>query len=153
MNWYKKIIASFTAVKSNPSKKDLIGKEVLRAWLTRGELIVWDSFKAMHYLIAEKMKTRINVKEDIPLIIYLNDDGSINSFTVTDSSRRGKWNESPKVKNQILSHPSIKNLLPESELREDIVGYWNEAEVGPWHEKNKKERERLKKKAPVFSFE
>ncbi|RLI47197.1 hypothetical protein DRO61_08180, partial [Candidatus Bathyarchaeota archaeon] len=123
----------------NPSKKDLKresgGYNNIRGFIHGNNLFVWNGHKSIHDEVANNIQT--NQKEAIPVMLYINKDGSINGIRVTDFSKRGNWFRNPNTKDAILKNKYIRmNIDKQSMKDEDFIDYFDSAIVGKWEDIN-----------------
>lgn len=117
----------------NPSSKELneVGNswhEDIRAMITSTDLYIWPGWVALHYEVEQQLKNAGLIKGDpVPLMLF-RDGSKVAAVMVTDSSKRGIWDQNPKVKDSILHNPVLKRLaIPDFDIH-----YYNEDIVGPW---------------------
>ena len=113
----------------NPSRREwreVVGKNShVRAFLDGNDILIWNSFGALHQNVRDTMKLSNDV---ISLIIY-GKPGTDAVIIVTDNTRNTVWWHNGDVADEIIAHPYIRRNFIDVELSfydEDIVGDWRE---------------------------
>lgn len=123
----------------NPSRKEL--KEIaqhdeVRAFLVGNDLIVWNTYGAIHHQMSEQ----IQIPDDsVALNMNVHQDGKSYYVRVSDWTRRSSWFHNPEIVPYIMNHPALK--LVRDRGPEFEIGFFDENIVGRWDELKEDERD------------
>jgi len=124
-------------VVKNPNSDDirrLSSYNEIRMFLVDNDLYIWSPIELLHGEVAAELKLGPN---RIPLFGLIH-DGKIFNVWVTDDSRRTDWYHHPKIKEIIMQHPNLMQLM-DKKSKENDIEYYDQDISGPWHELAKKD--------------
>jgi hypothetical protein len=111
----------------NPSLKEyrqcLASNDDVRAFLVGDDILIWNTFEAVHQMVREEMKLDQNA---IPINLYGHPGGECIAV-ITDNSRNSPWWHSGEVIEVIETNNYLKRNFTNIE-----IGFYDEDIVGPW---------------------
>ncbi len=109
----------------NPTRrewKSISEDDSVRALVDGDDLIVWNTYTALHQMVRD----HLNLRDAISIVIY----GSLGQdigILITDNNRNTQWMHNPDTAETIRDCAYIANNFSDVE-----ISYFDEAIVGPW---------------------